>query len=184
VDFSGSRRKKESKCRKKTAGENSATPVLKARHYCCSAECLLLAHSGHHHRAERCPLLGVKRTWVQGANQNWVTSWILELEDVFRLQTVIRLCRPLQRTALLERQPCAHQFFDNCPIRVPGRIIVELREARQQPTFGRLIVNAPPKPNQVSVFARPMQSSRSVIGLIDRLPRTRPSDDLLSLIEV
>src|SRR5262249_26473193 len=33
---------------------------------------------------------------------NWVTSWILELEarrtDVFRLQTVIRLCRPLQRS--------------------------------------------------------------------------------------
>jgi hypothetical protein len=33
----------KSKCRKKTAGENSATPVLKAWHYCCSAECLPLA---------------------------------------------------------------------------------------------------------------------------------------------
>src|SRR5262245_44872845 len=52
---------------------------------------------------------------------NWVTSWILELEDVFRLQTVIRLCRPLQRTALLARQPCARQFFGNCPIRVDSR---------------------------------------------------------------
>jgi hypothetical protein len=49
---------------------------------------------------------------------NAVTSWILELEEVFRLQTVIRLCRPLQRTALLARRPCARQFFGNCPIRV------------------------------------------------------------------
>src|SRR5215472_10690589 len=46
---------------------------------------------------------------------------ILELEDVFRLQTVIRLCRPLRRTALLARQPCARQFFGNCPIRVDSR---------------------------------------------------------------
>jgi hypothetical protein len=40
----------------------------------------------------------------------------LELEDVFRLQTVIRLCRPLQRTALLARQPCARQFFGNLQV--------------------------------------------------------------------
>jgi hypothetical protein len=46
---------------------------------------------------------------------------VLELEDVFRLQTVIRLCRPLPRTALLARQPCARQFFGNCPIRVDSR---------------------------------------------------------------
>src|SRR5215468_308683 len=56
---------------------------------------------------------------------NWVTSWVLELEaleaDVFRLRTVIRLCQPLQRTALLARQPCARQFFGNCPIRVDSR---------------------------------------------------------------
>src|SRR5262249_18259446 len=30
----------------------------------CSAECLLLAQSGHHGRADPCPLLGVKRTSV------------------------------------------------------------------------------------------------------------------------
>jgi hypothetical protein len=56
---------------------------------------------------------------------NWVTSWILELEalrpDVFRFQTVIRLCQPLLRTALLARQPCARQFFGNCPIPVDSR---------------------------------------------------------------
>jgi hypothetical protein len=44
----------------------------------------------------------------------WVTSWILEFEarrtDVFRFQTVIRLYRPLQRTPLLARQPCAVSF--------------------------------------------------------------------------
>ena len=55
----------------------------------------------------------------------WFTSWILELEgrrtDVFRLQTVLRLYRPLHRTALLVRQPCARQFFGNCPIRVDSR---------------------------------------------------------------
>src|SRR6516164_8374379 len=50
-----------------------------------------------------------------------VTSWILELEEVFRLQTVIRPCRPLHRTALLARQPCARRFFGNCPIRVDSR---------------------------------------------------------------
>src|SRR6516165_12437680 len=50
-----------------------------------------------------------------------VTSWILELEEVFRLQTVIRLCRPLQRTALLARQPCVRQAFGNCPLRVDSR---------------------------------------------------------------
>src|SRR6516165_8685480 len=54
---------------------------------------------------------------------NWVTSWVLELEaDVFRLRTVIRLCQPLKRTALLVRQPCARQFFGNCPIRVDSRV--------------------------------------------------------------
>ena len=52
---------------------------------------------------------------------NAVTSWVLELEEVSRLQTVIRLCRPLQRTALLARQSCARQFFGNCPIRVDSR---------------------------------------------------------------
>jgi two-component system cell cycle response regulator DivK len=30
---------------------------------CCSAECLLLALSGHPSRAAECPLSGVKRTW-------------------------------------------------------------------------------------------------------------------------
>jgi hypothetical protein len=46
----------------------------------------------------------------------------LELDEaVFRLQTVIRLCQPLHRTALLARQPCARQFFGNCPIRVDSR---------------------------------------------------------------
>src|SRR5262245_10365101 len=52
-------------------------------------------------------------------------TWILELEalrtDVFRFQTVLRLCRPLHHTALLTRQPCARQFFGNCPIRVDSR---------------------------------------------------------------
>src|SRR5262249_26844767 len=56
---------------------------------------------------------------------HWITSWILELEarrtDVFRLQTAIRLCRPLQRTVLLRRQPFARQLFGNCPIRVDSR---------------------------------------------------------------
>src|SRR5262245_34203631 len=55
----------------------------------------------------------------------WVTSWTLEFEafrpDVFRFQTVIRLCQPLQRNPLLARQPCARQFFGNCPIRVDSR---------------------------------------------------------------
>jgi hypothetical protein len=37
----------KNKCRKKTAGENSAIPAQKARHYCCSAECPLLTQSGH-----------------------------------------------------------------------------------------------------------------------------------------
>jgi hypothetical protein len=32
--------------------------------------CLLLAQSGHCHRAERCPLLGVKRTSVEGASMS------------------------------------------------------------------------------------------------------------------
>src|SRR6516164_1167030 len=46
---------------------------------------------------------------------------ILELEDVFHLQMVTRLYRPLHRTALLVRQQCARQFFGNCPIRVDSR---------------------------------------------------------------
>ncbi len=46
---------------------------------------------------------------------------VLEFEDVFRLQTVIRLCRPFQRTALLARQSCSRQFFGNCPIRAESR---------------------------------------------------------------
>src|SRR5690242_17876161 len=51
-----------------------------------------------------------------------VTSWVLELEeDVFRLQTVIRPCRPMHRTGLLARQPCARRLFGNCPIRVDSR---------------------------------------------------------------
>jgi hypothetical protein len=51
-----------------------------------------------------------------------VTSWILELEDVFfRPQKVIRQCRPLQRTALLVRQPCAPQHFGSCQIPVDNR---------------------------------------------------------------
>src|SRR6516162_11640728 len=46
----------------------------------------------------------------------------LEMDaDVFRLQRVIRLCRPLKRTALLARQPCACQFFGNYPIRADSR---------------------------------------------------------------
>ena len=52
---------------------------------------------------------------------NWLIWWILELEDLFRLQTVIRPCRSLPRTALLARQPCVRQFFDNCPIRAGSR---------------------------------------------------------------
>ena len=55
-------------------------------------------------------------------NTNWLTLLILELEarrtDAFRLQTVIRLCRPLQCTALLALQPCARQSFGSCPLRV------------------------------------------------------------------
>src|SRR5215813_12055349 len=34
---------------------------------------------------------------------------------------VIRLYRPLHRTALLARQQCARQIFGNCPIRVDSR---------------------------------------------------------------
>ena len=54
----------------------------------------------------------------------------MELEaDVFRLvrasarsrRRVIRLCRPLKRTALLPRQPYARQFFGNYPIRADSR---------------------------------------------------------------
>src|SRR5215469_1100390 len=46
----------------------------------------------------------------------------LEMEaEVFRLQRVIRLCQPLKRTALLARQPFAHQFFGNYPIRADSR---------------------------------------------------------------
>ena len=41
----------KSKYQKKTFGENSATLVLNARHYCCSAECLLLVQSGHADRS-------------------------------------------------------------------------------------------------------------------------------------
>src|SRR5262245_56537640 len=55
------------------------------------------------------------------AATSWVTSQILELDDVFRLQTVAPLCLPLQHTALLAQQPCARQFFGNCPIRVDSR---------------------------------------------------------------
>jgi hypothetical protein len=50
-----------------------------------------------------------------------LTSRVLELEKFFRLQTVIRLCRPLQCTALSARQSCARQFFGNCPVRVDSR---------------------------------------------------------------
>jgi hypothetical protein len=39
----------------------------------------------------------------------------------FRLQRVIRPCRPVRGTPLLARQPCARQFFGNCPIRVDSR---------------------------------------------------------------
>ena len=39
-----------------------ADEVIEQRHFCRSAECLLLAQSGHHGRADPCPLLGVKRT--------------------------------------------------------------------------------------------------------------------------
>src|SRR5215472_5823580 len=31
---------------------------------CCTAECPLLAQSGHPHHTRRCPLLGVKRTLI------------------------------------------------------------------------------------------------------------------------
>jgi hypothetical protein len=56
------------------------------------------------------------------ANPTCVISWILELEDVCsRLQTVLRQCRPCQRTALLVRQPCARQVFGNCQLRVDSR---------------------------------------------------------------
>jgi hypothetical protein len=72
----------KSKCRKKIAGENSATPVIKARHYCCSAECLLLAQSGHRRRRERCPLSGLKRTLASVPHRHaflggsrWVSNW-------------------------------------------------------------------------------------------------------------
>jgi hypothetical protein len=41
------------------------------------------------------------RTIAFISEPNGVTSWVLELEDVFRLQTVIRPCRPLHRSALL-----------------------------------------------------------------------------------
>ena len=40
---------------------------------------------------------------------------------VFRLQTVIRLCRPSQRTVLLARQQCSRRFFGNYPVRVDSR---------------------------------------------------------------
>jgi len=68
---------------------------------------------------------GIDTNSVSSRRALSVTSWILEFEalrpDVFRLQTVIRLCQPLLRTALLARQPCARQFFGNCPIRVDSR---------------------------------------------------------------
>jgi hypothetical protein len=52
----------------KLLAKNSATPVLKARHYCCSAECPPLAQSGHCRRAERCPLSGVKPLLTQSGH--------------------------------------------------------------------------------------------------------------------
>src|SRR6516225_637348 len=55
---------------------------------------------------------------VAREKSNWVTSSGLELRGVCRPRRVIRLCRPLQRTALSARQPCARRFFGNCPIRV------------------------------------------------------------------
>jgi len=33
----------------------------------CGAECLLLAQSGHFETEFQCPLLGVKRTWIESA---------------------------------------------------------------------------------------------------------------------
>ena len=41
----------------------------------------------------------------------------LEPDEAF-LRTVVRLGLSLQHTALLARQPCARQFFGNCPIQV------------------------------------------------------------------
>src|SRR5262245_66438671 len=76
-------------------------------------------------KADMCGAINDVRFGPKADIPNWVTSWILELEalrpDVFRFQTVIRLCQPLLRTALLARQPCARQFFGNCPIRVDSR---------------------------------------------------------------
>jgi len=39
----------------------------------------------------------------------------------FRLQRVIRPCRPVRGTPLLARQQCARLFSGNCPIRVDSR---------------------------------------------------------------
>jgi hypothetical protein len=95
-----------------------------------SRNCSSQWRSSSYSARARCPLLGVKRTWQLSVRTSaldpeptsrGVTSWVLELEDVFRLHTATRPCRPLQRTALLARQPCARQFFGNCPIRVDSR---------------------------------------------------------------
>src|SRR5260370_31020946 len=58
---------------------------------------------------------------TEASRRSSAAIMVLEFEDVLRLQTVIQLCRPVQRTALLTRQPCARQFFGNCPIRVDIR---------------------------------------------------------------
>ena len=54
---------------------------------------------------------------MKSAISSEVISRGLEVE-AFHPQTVFRLGLSLQHTALLVRQPCARQFFGNCPLRV------------------------------------------------------------------
>jgi hypothetical protein len=86
-------------------------------------------------------------------NTNWLTLLILELEarrtDAFRLQTVIRLCRPLQCTALLALQPCACLTMCLMPISANGCDLHGTLEDRTElarpferpPTFIRIWVS-------------------------------------------
>ena len=119
--------------------------LAQSRHHRCADECPLLGVKQTLRRVVAMSAFGTKRTFViasamsafgpkrtlarqaapEGADwfsePNWVTSRTLEVEDVFRLQTVIRLCRTFQHTAPLAPQPCARQFFGNCPTRVDNR---------------------------------------------------------------
>ena len=95
------------------------------------SQCPLWVISRHVRCTRRCPLYPRKRHQMRhngmSALGHWRTSTGVSGEaggpagGAFRLQRVIRPCRPVRGTPLLARQQCARLLSGNCPIRVDSR---------------------------------------------------------------